>query len=118
MLGTYFVLILAMFIVMVVGAVLGYTGFYQIVSLSALTFSPAGSIEDTLKDPLGDALKQYRDNPGDDKGLQAYKEVWNQVQKEVGRHKFLNLNIAFSQKFRSDPLCWIAVEMLRGGGCA
>ena len=30
MLGTYFVLILAMFIVMVVGAVLGYTGFYQI----------------------------------------------------------------------------------------
>jgi len=67
MLGTYFVLILAMFIVMVVGAVLGYTG----------------SIEDTLKDPLGDALKQYRDNPGDDKGLQAYKDVWNQVQKEL-----------------------------------
>ena len=94
MLGTYFVLILAMFIVMVVGAVLGYTGFYQIVGitnsltyhhpLSAITFSPAGSIEDTLKDPLGDALKQYRDNPGDDKGLQAYKDVWNQVQKEVG----------------------------------
>ena len=55
-----------------------------IASLSAITFSPAGSIEDTLKDPLGDALKQYRDNPGDDKGLQAYKDVWNQVQKEVG----------------------------------
>ena len=102
MLGTYFVLILAMFIVMVVGAVLGYTGFYQIAGitnsltyhhpyflallshLSAITFTPAGSIEDTLKDPLGDALKQYRDNPGDDKGLQAYKDVWNQVQKEVG----------------------------------
>ena len=28
MLGTYFVLILATFIVMVVGAVLGYTGFH------------------------------------------------------------------------------------------
>ena len=34
MLGTYFVLILAMFIVMVVGAVLGYTGFYQIVGIT------------------------------------------------------------------------------------
>ena len=39
MLGTYFVLILAMFIVMVVGAVLGYTGFYQIVGITnSLTY--------------------------------------------------------------------------------
>jgi len=67
MLGTYFVLILATFIVMVVGAVLGYTG----------------SIEETLKEPLKEALEQYRDTPGDDQAQDAYKAVWNQVQKEL-----------------------------------
>jgi len=67
MLGTYFVLILATFIVMVVGAVLGYTG----------------SIEETLKEPLKEALEQYRDNPGNDDAQGAYKTVWNQVQKEL-----------------------------------
>jgi len=67
MLGTYFVLILATFIVMVVGAVLGYTG----------------SIEETLKDPLKEALGQYRDDPGQDEAQDAYKTVWNEVQKEL-----------------------------------
>jgi len=67
MLGTYFVLILATFIVMVVGAVLGYTG----------------SIEETLKEPLKEALEQYRDEPGNDEAQNAYKTVWNQVQKEL-----------------------------------
>jgi len=67
MLGTYFVLILATFIVMVVGAVLGYTG----------------SIEETLKDPLKEALGQYRDDPGQDEAQDAYKKVWNEVQKEL-----------------------------------
>jgi len=67
MLGTYFVLILATFIVMVVGAVLGYTG----------------SIEDSLKTPLKEALEQYRDGPGNDEAQEAYKKVWNQVQKEL-----------------------------------
>jgi len=68
MLGTYFVLILATFIVMVVGAVLGYTG----------------SIEETLKDPLKEALQQYRDGPdGLDSAQDAYKKVWNEVQKEL-----------------------------------
>jgi len=67
MLGTYFVLILATFIVMVVGAVLGYTG----------------SIEETLKEPLKEALEQYRDGPGNDEAQDAYKTVWNQVQKEL-----------------------------------
>jgi len=67
MLGTYFVLILATFIVMVVGAVLGYTG----------------SIEDNLKGPLKDALGQYRDGPGLDEAQSAYKSVWNQVQQEL-----------------------------------
>jgi len=68
MLGTYFVLILATFIVMVVGAVLGYTG----------------SIEENLKGPLTDALQQYRDGPdGLDEAQTAYKRVWNEVQKEL-----------------------------------
>jgi len=66
MLGTYFVLILATFIVMVVGAVLGYTG----------------SIEETLKDPLTKALEQYRDVPEND-AQTSYKTVWNEVQKEL-----------------------------------
>jgi len=69
MLGTYFVLILAMFIVMIVGAVLGYTG----------------SIEETLKDPLKKALAEYKDNPSgnNEQAEQAYKNAWNEVQKEL-----------------------------------
>jgi len=67
MLGTYFVLILATFIVMVVGAVLGYTG----------------SIEENLKGPLLDALAEYRDGPNLDEKQEAYKSVWNEVQKEL-----------------------------------
>jgi hypothetical protein len=66
MLGTYFVLILAMFIVMVVGAVLAYTG----------------DFETALKDPLTDALKHYKDNAVDDQDI-AYKNIWNEVQYEV-----------------------------------
>jgi len=67
MLGTYFVLILATFIVMVVGAVLGYTG----------------SIEENLKGPLLDALHEYKDGPNLDDKQEAYKSVWNEVQKEL-----------------------------------
>lgn len=66
MLGTYFVLILAMFIVMVVGAVLGYTG----------------DFETTLKDPLKKALTAYKDKPQGDKET-AYKNIWNEVQYEL-----------------------------------
>jgi len=66
MLGTYFTLILAMFIVMVVGAVLGYSG-----DLSAI-----------VKDPLKDALEKYQDNPTDE-GMKAYKTAWNEVQAEL-----------------------------------
>jgi len=68
MLGTYFTLILAMFIVMVIGAVLGYSG----------------NLEKTIKDPLKQALSQYRDNAtATNDPLYAYKNTWNEVQKEL-----------------------------------
>jgi len=66
MLGTYFTIILALFIVMVVGAVLGYSG----------------NLESAIKDPLEKALQRYDDNPTEEKG-QAYKAVWNEVQSEL-----------------------------------
>lgn len=66
MLGTYFTLILAMFIVMVVGAVLGYSG----------------NLEETIKDPLKKALAKY--DPADQsEGMTAYKKAWNEVQTEL-----------------------------------
>ena len=68
MLGTYFTIILALFIAMVVGAVLGYSG----------------NLEKNIKSPLLKALELYEDKPDDDGG-KALKSVWNKVQEEVGR---------------------------------
>jgi len=68
MLGTYFTLILAMFIVMVVGAVLGYSG----------------DLEKTIKNPLKSALSKYKDDVTDNTTPEfAYKAAWNEVQKEL-----------------------------------
>jgi len=69
MLGTYFVLILALFIVMIVGAVLGYTG----------------DIEESLKGPLKEALNAYKNTAtqADDPTGFAYKQAWNEVQFEL-----------------------------------
>ena len=69
MLGTYFTIILALFIAMVVGAVLGYSG----------------NLEKNIKSPLLKALNEYDDKPGDNQAKAALKTVWNEVQKEVGR---------------------------------
>jgi len=66
MLGTYFTLILAMFIVMVVGAVLGYSG----------------NIEEIIKKPLMEAMKPY-DDQSTETGKEAYRNVWNEVQAEL-----------------------------------
>jgi hypothetical protein len=52
MLGTYFTLILVMFIVMVVGAVLGYSG----------------DLDKAIKDPLKTALSKYKDDVTDKNG--------------------------------------------------
>jgi len=62
MLGTYFTIILALFIAMVVGAVLGYSG----------------NLEKNIKSPLLTALNKY-----DDTGDNALKTVWNKVQEEL-----------------------------------
>jgi len=69
MLGTYFTLILAMFIVMVVGAVLGYSG----------------DLDKAIKDPLKTALLKYKDDATTESnaGLFAYKQAWNTVQQEL-----------------------------------
>jgi len=68
MLGTYFTLILAMFIVMVIGAVLGYSG----------------DLEKTIKNPLKKALVNYQDNATEaDPAQFAYKGAWNKVQEEL-----------------------------------
>jgi len=69
MLGTYFTLILALFIVMVVGAVLGYSG----------------DLEKSVKDPLKSALSKYSDvaTEDTDPALYGYKMAWNTVQEEL-----------------------------------
>ena len=68
LLGTYFTVILALFIVMLVGAILGYSG----------------NFEEKIKTPFEKALKKYNDNPvDDDQSAKNYKAVWNEVQDEV-----------------------------------
>ena len=68
MLGTYFTIILALFIAMVVGAILAYSG----------------DLEKNIKSPLMEALNEYEDDPQTDAKV-ALKAVWNEMQKEVGR---------------------------------
>merc|ERR1712183_923048 len=67
MLGTYFTIILALFIAMVVGAVLGYSG----------------NLEKNIKSPLLTALDMYRDNTDENTPGVALKAVWNKVQEEL-----------------------------------
>ena len=82
MLGTYFTIILALFIAMVVGAVLGYSG----------------NLESNIKSPLLKALNEYDDNPGDttpqDAAKKALKTVWNEVQEEVNCWRTSHHNLA------------------------
>ena len=93
MLGTYFTLILALFIVMVVGAVLGYSG----------------DLEKSVKDPLKSALSKYSDvaTEDTDPALYGYKMAWNTVQEEV----LLAAPILLPSEHVS------LVEMLWGGRC-
>jgi len=66
MLGTYFTIVLALFIVMLVGAILGYSG----------------NLDDQIKKPFLKALNLYRDQPSN-QAEDGYKNVWNDVQKEL-----------------------------------
>jgi len=67
MLGTYFTIILALFIAMVVGAVMAYNG----------------DLKRNIKNPLESALNQYDDKDAGNQAKAALKAVWNQVQKEL-----------------------------------
>jgi len=65
---TYFVILLAIFIGAIVGAVLIFQG----------------DFESQIKSPLKDSIKYYKDSPADDdtQGI-AFKNVWNTVQEEL-----------------------------------
>ena len=63
MLATYFTLILAMFIVMVVGVVLGYSG----------------NLENTIRNPLKDDLSKYRDDVTEPTKFSFIKNLYSQL---------------------------------------
>jgi len=68
MLITYFVILLALFIGMIVGAVLVLQG----------------KFDDQIKSPLLDSIKKYKDEPTSSQPKElAFKEVWQTVQKEL-----------------------------------
>jgi len=67
MLGTYFTIILVLFIAMVVGTVM-------------ITHGDLGK---TIKDSLKDELKMYDDTPGNNINAKASKTFWNLVQEEL-----------------------------------
>lgn len=65
MLGIYFIIMLLLFILCIVGAVLGYKT----------------DLEADIKSPLIKALKEYKDDPKTD-AEKAYKTAWNKAQEE------------------------------------
>lgn len=67
MLTTYFVLILAIFIGGIVGAVLIFQG----------------TLDTQIKDPLLKSIQYYNDDAKDGTSDLAFKQVWNEVQKEL-----------------------------------
>ena len=69
MLGTYFTIILALFVAMLVGAIIGYSG----------------DLETQIKKPLKDAIKLY-DEGKNDNGVPEFRSVVDELQKEV--HKY------------------------------
>ena len=66
MLGTYFTIILALFVAMLVGAIIGYST----------------NLETQIKKPLLSAVNLY-DESKDDTGNIAFRKVFDEVQKEV-----------------------------------
>ena len=76
MLGTYFTLILVMFVVMIAGAVLGYS-----------------TSMDKLQDALEKTMPQYQDNIDNAKNdsQKAITEAWNEVQTSVSDFLILQM---------------------------
>jgi len=97
MLGTYFTLILALFIVMVVGAVHGYNG----------------DLENTIKKPLKEALGKYKDDVTDPTNpLFAYKAAWNEVQ-----HELKCCGVDNVQDWAGDEFNWTPTSANKPFGC-
>eukprot|EP00088_Acartia_fossae_P023820 TRINITY_DN2481_c0_g1_i3.p1 TRINITY_DN2481_c0_g1~~TRINITY_DN2481_c0_g1_i3.p1 ORF type:complete len:274 (+),score=63.35 TRINITY_DN2481_c0_g1_i3:74-895(+) len=67
MLISYFVIILAVFIGCIVGAVLVYQG----------------KFDEQIKTPLKDSIKYYKDDAKSGSKEDAYKQVWNTIQEEL-----------------------------------
>ena len=78
MLGTYFTLILVMFVVMIAGAVLGYS-----------------TSMDKLQDALEKTMPQYQDNIENAKNdsQKAITEAWNEVQTSVSDFLILQMSL-------------------------
>ena len=66
MLGTYFAFILILFISLIVGAIMAYTG----------------NLKSKIKDPLYKSIEMYKENSTDSKVV-ALANAWNTIQKEV-----------------------------------
>jgi len=66
MLGTYFTIVLALFVAMLVGAIIAYSG----------------NIEDQIKKPLKDSIKLY-DESKQDKGNIGFRAVMDELQTEL-----------------------------------
>ena len=79
MLGTYFTLILVMFVVMIAGAVLGYS-----------------TSMDKLQDALEKTMPQYQDNieTAKNDSQKAITEAWNEVQTSVSDFLILQMSLA------------------------
>lgn len=65
LLGTYFAIVLAVFIMCIVGAVLGYSG----------------DLESTIKKPFEEAIKKYKDTPTNEVET-GFKNAINQAQQD------------------------------------
>ena len=70
MLGTYFTIILVMFIVLIVGSVIGYQASFDDIS---------GELDDTMKSFVDKSLVPDET----DQGKLAITKAWNQVQEDV-----------------------------------
>jgi len=97
MLATYFVMLLALLILMVVGVVLGYSG----------------DLDETIKKPLKEALGSYRDDVDDSEpALFAYKKSWNKVQQDLKCCGVDNVTDWSGQEFH-----WVPTEANKPLGC-
>ena len=88
MLGTYFVMILVMFVVMIVGAVIGKLNMAYFEFLLMIFFPLSGYSQsmDEVTKALKKSMEKFKDNPDVNdikKDEKAITDAWNTVQREV-----------------------------------